>query len=327
MTTSVRARAPSPEDADVLASIAEDYYFNGQNQDAIATRHNISRSYVSRLLRRARDLGIVEIFVHRDIRRDTALETSLRDRYGLARCVVVTAAATDPDVVLRHAGQAAARLLAEVLGPDDTLGLSWGSGVRAVVEALTPGRAQAQRVVQMFGALSTAPTDILSGELVAPAARALGASYDRLHAPWIVESAGVAQALLDQPDIAAVLRQGAAADVALVGIGAPGTGSSALLFNETYLSVHELREIREQGAVGDISGRLFDLDGRPCAVGAMDRIIGLELETIRQIPLVIGIATGRHKYLAIRAALRGGLVRALVTDSDAAREVLRDDPA
>jgi DNA-binding transcriptional regulator LsrR (DeoR family) len=326
MTGLARSRLDSG-DADVLANIAEDYYVNGQNQDVIATRYNISRSYVSRLLGRARELGIVVISVRREIRRDTVLESMLRERYGLLHCAVVADVAIDPEVVLRRAGQLAATILADSLRPESSLGLAWGNGVRAVIEAMPPGRARATRVVQMFGGLSTAPAEIMSGELLVQAARALDATADRLHAPWIVETAELARALLDQPDIAAVLQRAATADVALVGIGATGRGSSGALFNRTYLNAAELAEIDEQGAVGDICGRLFDVDGRPCALSAMERVIGLELDAIRRLPLVIGIATGREKHRAIRAALQGGLVSALVTDSEAAREVLGDGHA
>jgi deoxyribonucleoside regulator len=118
--------------------------------------------------------------------------------------------------------------------------------------------------------------------------------------------------------------EGRGADVALVGIGARGRGSSALLFNDRYLSQAEVDEIDEAGAVGDICGRLFDAEGRACRVSVMGRVIGLELDTIRQLPEVIAIATGRDKAEAIRAALRGGLIRILVTDADAARAVLDD---
>ncbi len=182
-------------------------------------------------------------------------------------------------------------------------------------------------MVQMFGGLSTAPSEILSGELVAEAAKSLDAPHDRLHAPWIVESAELAQALVDEQDIAAVLSRAANADIAVVGIGAAGQGSSALLFNDTYLTRAELEEIEAAPAVGDICGRIYDDAGRACPASAMDRIIGLDLDQLRRIPLVIGIATGLHKARAVKAALRGGLVSALVTDSAIAREVLAHDPA
>lgn len=326
MTGVTRSRFRTPEDTDILANIAEDYYIGGKNQDAIATRYRISRSYVSRLLRRARETGVVEITVHREIQRNLELEAAIEARFRLTRCLVVADGAVDPDGSLRYAGQLAVGLLAEVLAPDSSLGLAWGNGVRATIDALTPGRISARRVVQMFGGLSAAPPEIMSGELVTEAAHALGASADRLHAPWVVDSAELARSLLDQPDIAAVLRRAADADVALAGIGARGRASSALLFNDRYLSPSEIHEIDEDGAVGDICGRLFDQEGRACRASVMGRVIGLELDTIRQIPLVIGVATGREKADAIRAAMRGGLVHALATDADAARSVLNDGP-
>lgn len=319
------SRSPVVDGPDFLARIAEDYYLHGDNQDAIASRYRISRSYVSRLLRRARETGIVEIRIHRQVRRDPVLEVALLEQYGLERCLVVAEPSTDPAETLHLAGRLAAGLLSEVLAPETTLALAWGNGVRAAVTALTPGRLRVKRVVQMFGGLSAAPAEIMSGELITEAARALGAQPDRLHAPWIVESAELARALLEEPDIASVLRRAAAAEVALVGIGATGLGSSALLFNERYLSARELAEIEACGAVGDVCGRLFDADGRPCRASVMNRVVGLELERIRRIPLVIGVATGRQKAVAIRAALRGGLIRGLVTDSRTARDIVDSD--
>lgn len=317
-----RGRLNTVDGTDFLASIAEEYYISGHNQDEIANRYRISRSYVSRLLRRARETGVVEIRINREVLRDPGLEARLSQRYRLEHCLVVAEPSSDPAETLRLAGRLAAGLLGQVLSPESTLGLSWGNGVRAVVTALAPGRVRIRRVVQMFGGLSTAPAEIMSGELITEAARALGAQPDRLHAPWIVESADLARALLQQPDIASVLRRAASAEVALVGIGATGLGSSALLFNERYLSAHEMAEIEACGAVGDICGRLFDREGRPCRASVMARVVGLELELIRRIPLVIGVATGRPKARAILAALRGNLIRGLVTDSQIAREIL-----
>ncbi len=317
----------SNDDADVLASIAEDYYLRGSNQDAIAVRYRISRSYVSRLLRRARELGIVEISVNRTVRREPDLESAMTARFGLDRCVVVAVNedTDDPADVLRKVGREGAQLLMEQIEARHTLALAWGTGVRAVVDEIKPGRARARDVVQLFGGLSNAPPEIMSGDLVPQAARALGASFERLHAPWIVESSGLARALVEQPDIAGTLRKTASADIAFVGIGAIGHGSSALLFNDTYLTSSELAELAASGAVGDICGRVFDRDGRACEVSFMSRVIGLDLDGIRRLPLTVGIAIGTQKHRAVKAAVTGGLVSALVTDASVAREVLRDE--
>ena len=47
----------------LLYRIADAYYNQGQTQDQIAKRENISRPHVSRLLTKARECGIVSIQV------------------------------------------------------------------------------------------------------------------------------------------------------------------------------------------------------------------------------------------------------------------------
>jgi DNA-binding transcriptional regulator LsrR (DeoR family) len=74
--------------------------------------------------------------------------------------------------------------------------------------------------------------------------------------------------------------------------------------------------------VGDIALRFFDADGRPIQHEICERIIGLDLAQIQNIPRVIGVAGGAEKFEVIRAALRGRLVDVLVTDDQTARRLL-----
>lgn len=311
------------EDAEVLARIAEDYYLGGRNQQQIADELRVSRSYVSRLLDRARARGIVKITVNHPVRSEPGLESELKNRFGLQHCVVVGGrTARDPAASLSAAGRAAAGYLLERIRPQDTLGLSWGTAVQAVVLAADRGHARARHVVQLFGGLSVAVADISSPDLVRRMARVLEASFDFLHAPWIVPSRQLAESLRTQPDVAATLKRAAGADIAVVGIGAIREGSSRLLFSDTYLKPSELAEFEATRAVGDICARSFDAHGRPCRLSFDRRIVGLQLTQIRRIPLVIGVATGSRKAAAIRGALEGKLISALITDQAAALAVL-----
>ena len=310
------------EEGDLLARIAQDYYIVGRSQVEIAERLSISRSYVSRLLSRAREAGIVRITINHPVRSEPALEREIQARFLLQQCMVVSVASDDHDSQLQQAGLAASRYLAGIVRPEHTLAVSWGNGVKAVSEALPPGSAHASHVVQMFGGLTLATHDIGGSDLVGRIAHRLDATFDYLHAPWIVESKALAEALMGQPDVAGVLAKAGAADMALVGIGATGQGSSGLLFNTTYLEAAELDELACSGAVGDIAARSFDVDGRPCRLSFDDRIIGLDLEALQRIPVVVGIATGAHKAPALLAALRGRLINVLVTDRSAALAIV-----
>jgi DNA-binding transcriptional regulator LsrR (DeoR family) len=56
------------------------------------------------------------------------------------------------------------------------------------------------------------------------------------------------------------------------------------------LTEEESGRLEAQGARGDIALRLFDASGQPVEHEINDRIIGLDLEQIKRIPRVIGVA-------------------------------------
>jgi DNA-binding transcriptional regulator LsrR (DeoR family) len=76
------------------------------------------------------------------------------------------------------------------------------------------------------------------------------------------------------------------------------------------------------GAVGEISAKVYDEKGRPCAQDYNDRVIGLPLEMIKTIPFRIGVAASEAKAAAILGALRGGYMDVLITDEEAAIAVM-----
>jgi DNA-binding transcriptional regulator LsrR (DeoR family) len=90
------------------------------------------------------------------------------------------------------------------------------------------------------------------------------------------------------------------------------------------LTGEEIERLIALGAVGDIALRFFDADGREVEHEINDRIIGLDLDQIRNIPRVIGVAGGAEKFDVIRAALRGKIVDVLVTDDRIAGRLLED---
>ncbi len=80
-----------------------------------------------------------------------------------------------------------------------------------------------------------------------------------------------------------------------------------------------------KGAVGDIALRYYDAQGECIESEINDRIIGMSLEQIKQVPKVVGISGGPDKVSAIRAALRGEIVNVLITDSVTAEALLESD--
>lgn len=111
-------------------------------------------------------------------------------------------------------------------------------------------------------------------------------------------------------------------DIALVGIGSLEP-SKLLASSGNTFSLEELRELRRLGAVGDICLRFIDAQGRAIRSALMNRVIGIELASLKRATRVVGIAGGPRKISAIHAALKGGWINVLITDRHTAEKLLR----
>ena len=113
------------------------------------------------------------------------------------------------------------------------------------------------------------------------------------------------------------------ANIALLGVGTVDPDASRFV-QFTALSAEDLNHIAEGcGGVGEISAHVYDMEGRACAREYAERVIGLTLAEIQQIPYRIGVAASAAKALPIYGALRGGYLHALITDEEAALGVLK----
>jgi DNA-binding transcriptional regulator LsrR (DeoR family) len=88
-----------------------------------------------------------------------------------------------------------------------------------------------------------------------------------------------------------------------------------------YLNRNMIRELKKAGAVGDINSRFIDADGAVLNHPINNKVIGIELEHLRKIPNVVGIALGAHKADSILSALKGRYLSAFVTDEQTATEL------
>jgi DNA-binding transcriptional regulator LsrR (DeoR family) len=311
-----------PETHRLLFKLAQAYYEDGLTQEEIGRRMGLSRIKVSRLLRRARERGVVRITVFPPQDANAELERALEAHYGLDEAVVVSTSGYDRAAIATGLGPAAARCLVRSVQGQEVLALTWGTTLLSVVDALPARNWPEVKVVQMLGGLGRPEADVYGADLVHRMAQALGARPRIVPAPGIVSSKLVRDALLADPQISGTLGLAAQAEVALVGIGRPTPGS--VVMQAGILAQEEFEQLLARGAVGDIALRFFDRDGRQVENEINDRIIGLELEEIRRIPRVIGVAGGPEKHQVIRAALQGHMVDVLVTDDRTAVRLIEE---
>jgi len=315
-------RLSQPNDMRLLDKVSRLYYEQEFSEGEIAGRLHLSRSKVSRLLKKARELGVVQITVVSPPGFYPALESGLEKRYGLQEAIVV--GVSDPEsseAVARELGVVAARHLQQVIREGDVIGISWGRTLNALIANLNPSRPMNNHVVQIIGGLGPPTAEIHATDLCRRMASALNCGLTLLPAPGIVASPQVKQALLLDRYIQQALSLYSSINLAFVGIGAP-TPDSVVMRDGSIMNQAELDELLEKGAVGDIALRFFDAQGRAICSDLDERVIGITLEELQRVQCVVGVAGGTEKTAVIRGALLGGYVNALITDQSTAMNLL-----
>ncbi len=297
------------------------YYEHDLNQVEVARRMGFSRPKVSKLVTEGRNRGLVKIEIAEPAGDSASLEIALEDRYGLIEALVV-ASSEDRQSTELAAGAVGGALLARLCTAKSTLGLSWGVSVRALADAVPAMSFRCGKVVPLVGGMGKAEKGLHSNQVCANLAGKLDADYLQLSAPAIVRSARSRDELMEMPGIAETLEEAASCDVAVAGIG--GILPTSTMVEAGYFTLDEFLGLRERGAVGDICCHFLAADGKPCLGGLSDRILGLTLEQLQEIPRTVGIVTGADKAPGVAAVLKGGYVNTLVCDRELAEKLLAD---
>jgi len=305
-------------EAGLLLEAARLYYELGLTQVQVAKRMRTSASTVSRLLRTARDTGVVKITLDYGGARSISLEQQLRDAFGLKEAFVLQNPGYGTDEMLEGIGRLTATYLEALVRDDMVLGMSYGHSIAATIRNMRPRSTLDMTVVQIIGALGSSNPRIEGSDLTREFARAMGAQYRYLYAPLMVESRRARDIILQEPLVQEAMELARRADAVLIGIGTP----SSVNFWSGYLSKYDLSKVQARGAVGHMCAEFFDVAGNIIKTQYTDRTIGIRLDELKNVGSVIAVAGGAEKAGAIRGALRGGYVDVLICEETAARDVL-----
>ncbi|MFZ0530648.1 MAG: sugar-binding transcriptional regulator [Propionicimonas sp.] len=307
----------------LMVRVAKMYYEHGARQPQIAQQLHISQAKVSRLLKRAEELGIVRVTIHAPLGGYSEVEESLVAKYDLADAIVVEANSEEESEIVSAVGGAAASYLSEVLLGQERIGISsWSATLLAMVNSMPQSqRRVADSVVQVIGGVGEPQAQVQATRLTEQLAALTGAAPQFLPAPGFVSSAELRSAFLAEPYIRAVSDAWSQLSILLAGIGSLEP-SPLLRESGNAIPLTDQDELRGQGAVGDVCLRFFDASGRAVHSSIENRVIGISAEVLRQVPRRVGVAGGVRKHSAIRAALLGGWVNVLVTDTRTAAALL-----
>lgn len=305
-------------DFDQLVQASRLYYELGETQNAIAERLGVTRPQVSRLLKRARAEGIVEIRIVDRTSAESPAADQLRRSYGLDAVHLAPTMTGPEDLNRRMVGRLAAQVLRGSVRDGEIVGIGDGASVSAVADALEDGATPvAATVVPLAGGYWTPGPERDPFRRVADA---FGAQPHGLMAPGLLDDAATKRALEAHAGVRAVRDLWDHLDVALFGIGGRSWGVA-------QVGQPIVDHLEAAAAVGEVLIAPYDLDGVFVCPELRERVLAFDARTLGRVASSIGVAAGESKVRPILGALRAGIVRTLVTDVATAEAVVALDAA
>lgn len=308
----------------MLIEVSVLYYLENLTQSEIAKRMYISRSKVSRLLKKARDENIVDITINYDCDDLTQLKNETKKRFNIESLSVVKSL-SNYDETIKELGKAAAKELYNHIHDGSTIGVSWGRSVRHTVSNMRDKEVNQVKVVELFGAMDNDLNDNSMLSIGSLLASKVGGEFYHLVAPLYVEDKSARSAIMTTPIIQKTLNKIDQCDFILSGLGAIDAHIPQYIW-DTYLDENVKQRIVSAGGVGFLCAHFFDENGNFLKIDINDDIIGIPVSKIKQ-KKIICVAGGLEKAKAIYAVLVGDNLHTLIIDEQTLKRVIEIDKA
>jgi DNA-binding transcriptional regulator LsrR (DeoR family) len=295
------------------------YFVAGRTQEEIASQLDLSRQAVQRLVAFAVSEKLIKFRLDHPIASCEELAAKLSDRYGLEFCDVTP---SDPNAPGSIAGIAMAiamrlqRLLASKVPTIVCVGT--GRTLRAAVEELDALDRPQHKVVSLVGAMA-AGGHASAYDVVMRLGDKVGAQRYPMPAPVVTATTDDLEVFQNQRAFAALRGLREQARASFMGISEIGWQSP--IHRDGFITDADISALLAAGAVGEITGWSFDAAGRLLDIPINDRVASLPLEIPPKRLTVVG-GGGPQKVAPLRAALKGRLLSALITDELTAKALI-----
>lgn len=305
----------------LMINVANQYYKEGMTQEQISKRLHISRSMVSKLLVKGREMGLIEVVIHEDhIHIYHELEERLKHIFSLkyVTCVEVEEGKSEYESVAEYVG----KFLASKLTKVNTVTVSGGRMMYEVAMYFVPNVSLDHLTfVPMVGGVSDEEWKMQANTVCEYFARHTNGSSLLFHAPVVVDSKEAKEMLMRQRFIQQVIEKARKSQIALVGIG---TGKRYLEIAENYLPEDQCKiRFMKEKIKGDIIFNYYDDKGNLIDCPWNEQNMCLSLEELKQIPEVIAIACGIEKAESILIAMKKKYINSLIITVPLAKQILK----
>jgi deoxyribonucleoside regulator len=299
--------------------IAYYYYKMDMTQDDIAKKMFMSRQRVNRILKKCLETGIVKVVIQEYEQQNVEIEAKLEALSGLNEAIIINC--TDDDIN-ESLGAAASSYLERIVKDDDIIGFSRGRALSSLVNNLRPVGRKNLTVTQLVGGLNAEEAHINSDDIVRRSSEILNAKPSLMYAPIILDNKQLRDSMMNESYFSRVYDTMKACTVAFVGIG--DMSNESALKQRKFISMTEYSILQSFGAVGEICTHYFDINGKIIESDVNDRMLAIDYDSFKKIPLRIGIGGGPEKISAILGVIKGQVINVLITDLKTAQALLEN---
>ena len=304
-----------------MIRIAKMHYELNYTQLEIARKEGISKATVSRILKSAMDMGIIEVRIKDSVLNDTELEKELVAAYPIKRAVIVPDLVGNDQILLQDVCAAVVNDLPRYIKNDSILGVFYGHTLTVLARQLPRLKRSGVSVIQLAGGFSRAMYESNALSILSSFSECVSGTAYQIPAPAMVEKPFIVEALKQDSQIARVLDMAEICDTAIFSVG--NLVRPSILYEMGLITHEEYQNMIQRGVIGDCCSHFLNRDGNIFDQDMDARVVGASLSTIKKIPNKLLVVSGKEKKEVIRAALIGGLADSLYIDAPTAREVLK----
>lgn len=316
------------DDTLLLYRIANYYYNENMSQNEIAYKENVSRSQISRLLIKAREMGLVKIQVELpDTLSTQDLEQKLELLLGLQKVIVVSTSlmeiskTTEVDII-KSIATASSTQLPALLGDAKTIGIGWGRTLYNTSLLLPVSNSEIDRIfVPLIGNSGSQNPYLQTSSIVNRFAEKFMSKGFYLNFPCIQQPSALSS-VYEDICIKQLNAYWENLDAAVISLGVVPNSKNIYI---AELPKSAVNTEFMKNSCGEILGQTFDSDGTHDWLGLNGyEFIGIPLELLKTLDNVVCIAGGVDKITPIVTAAKHGFFKTLIIDDLTANFILKN---
>ncbi len=309
----------------ILARIAELYFIHGTSQYKIAEKFNFSKSKVCRVIKEAKDKGLIEFKIKNFDNRKIELEKKIEDRYGLKEAIVYfnsDISKGDEQLVFQKVGNLGAEYIERILQDNMNIAITWGKTLYNVIKEIKTVKNYRINVFPTLGGVGLARAEYQNNNLVKMLSDKIGGHHYQLYLPLILNKSKYKGLIQEESNIRKVLGDITKLDYYITSFGTVSTDSR--MYKLGGFGLDFIKMLTKKKVIGEVGLNFYDTEGNFISTGMEENIVNIKIGDIKKIKNKIVIGFGKEKVKALKGLLRTKIPDILITDSKTIESVLSD---